>query len=191
MAPNPRRLVTGGRSCTGSFGNFHTSRERHRAAWNGDCGRNVLACARRCGDGADITGADIASAELADANGAVHHSARSRRRRRRFCPPPGRRAAAEIRPAIRGREPSRRRAQHRRARLRRSAARRLHALRHVERTRGLQPVPVPHPSVQSREGFRADCQSVLQPGSAGGEYAAQGQNHSRPDCACEGQTRHA
>ena len=181
----PRRRVRDRRSCISSVGDFQT-RPGEAIVQRGIAILAVAIGSRRC----HRSGANLTGAELADANGADHHSARGRRRRRHFRPAARRRTAEEIRPAVRGREPSRRRAQHRHARLRGSAARRLHALRPVERADHLQPVPVQQSSVQSREGFRADHQPVLQPGSAGGECAAQGQDHSRPDRAGEGKARH-
>ena len=57
-------------------------------------------------------------AGLADAAGADHHPARPRRRRRRVHAAARRGIAEAPRPALRGREPARRRAQHRHARLR-------------------------------------------------------------------------
>ena len=69
--------------------------------------------------------------------------------------------------------------EHRRARLRGSAARRLHALRHVERSRWSTTSSCSsQPAVQSGEGFRADHQPVLQ--HAGLRWSSIRCSRSRP-----------
>ena len=120
-----------------------------------------------------------------------HHPARPRRRRRRLHAPDRRGVAEAAGPAVHGREPARRRAQHRHARLRRGAAGRLHLLRAVRRAGRLQPVHIQEPAVQSGEGFRAGRRPVHQRQRAGGQFLAQRQDDPGAGGAGEGQARHA
>ena len=70
-------------------------------------------------------------------------------------------------------------------------ARRLHPLRPVLGADRLQPVPVQVAAVQSREGFRADHQPVLQHARLRGEQFAEGEDRRRADGARQEPARQA
>ncbi len=130
-------------------------------------------------------------AGLPEQDRARDHPARRRRRRRHLHPRHERRIAEAAGADLHRREPHRRRPQHRHPRLRGSGARRLHALRPLFGADRLQPVPVQVAAVQSREGFRADHQPVLQHARLCGEQFAEGEDRPGADGARQETARQA
>ena len=104
---------------------------------------------------------------------------------------PRQEARATARPAIRDREPARRRRQYRRRAGRACGARRLHAADGQQQHPRHQCEPLPEDRLRCREGLCADQPDRLAGEYPGGQPRAAGAHDGRADRACESKARPA